>query len=115
MASLGLHCGARACLVTMLGLLVAGVGAGSVVEAGRLELQHVDLVLPQAHGILVLQPGIEPTSPVSEGRFSTTESPGKSPWLAFNLCFLYARHCASYSKALFYFTLITSSFLGSAG
>ena len=63
--------------------------AGSVAEAHRrLELQHVGFSCSQARGILALQPAIEPTSPVSEGRFSTTESPEKSPWPAFNLCFL---------------------------
>jgi len=46
LASLGLHCGSRASLVTMLRLLLLqSTGAGSVVEAHRcLELQHVGLV-----------------------------------------------------------------------
>ena len=38
---------------------------------------------PKACGILVPQPGMEPTSPAPEGRFLTTEPPGKSQhqWL----------------------------------
>ena len=38
------------------------------------------LSCPVAFGILVPQPGIEPTSPALEGRFFTTGSPGKS-WM----------------------------------
>ena len=36
------------------------------------------LSCPVACGILVPQPGIEPTSPAVEGRFLTTGPPGKS-------------------------------------
>ena len=46
--------------------------AGSLVEARGLSC-------PKACGILVPQPGIEPTSPALEGRFFTTGLPGKSP------------------------------------
>ena len=34
---------------------------------------------PEAGGVLVLQPGIEPTSPALEGGFLTTGPPGKAP------------------------------------
>lgn len=37
------------------------------------------LSYPKACGILVPQPGIEPTSPAFEGRFLTTRPPGKFP------------------------------------
>ena len=46
---------------------------GSVVVVRRLSC-------PVAHGILVPQPGIEPTSPELEGGFFTTGPPGKSQY-----------------------------------
>ena len=38
------------------------------------------LSCPMACGILLPQPGIEPMSPATEGRFPTSGLPGKSPW-----------------------------------
>ena len=52
---LSIHCGERASLVVVRGLSC-----------------------PTARGILVPRPGIEPASPVLEGRFFTTGPPGKS-------------------------------------
>ena len=54
-AVLGLHCGMWASVVAVCGLSC-----------------------PTAHGILVPQPGIEPTSPALEGGFLTTGPPGRS-------------------------------------
>ena len=67
-------------LVSVRGLLVAVASlvaehrlysVGSVVAVHRLSC-------PEARGILVPRPGIEPMSPALEGRFLTTEPPGKS-------------------------------------
>ena len=38
---------------------------------------------PKAHGLLARQPGFEPASPASEGRFLTTEPPRKPPRVSF--------------------------------
>ena len=46
------------------------------------------LSCPTACGILVPQPGIEPSSPELEGGFLTTGPPGKSPYLSFNWRFV---------------------------
>ena len=51
---------------------MAGECAGSVVAA-------YGLSCPEACGILVPRPGIEPVSPALEGGFLTTGPPGKSP------------------------------------
>ena len=45
---------------------------------GSLVVTH-RLSCPLAYGILIPRPGIEPVSPVLEGRFLTTGPPGKSP------------------------------------
>ena len=75
-------------LVVACGLLER---VGSVIVAcrcsscGTRASEHVGPVVvvcglscPVACGILVPQPGIEPTSPALEGRFLTTGPPGKS-------------------------------------
>ena len=48
-------------------------------STGCLVVAH-RLSCPVACGILVPQPGIKPMSPALQGRFLTTEPPGKSPW-----------------------------------
>ena len=46
------------------------------------------LSFPTACGILVPQPGTEPSSPALEGGFLTTGPPGKSPYLSYNWRFV---------------------------
>ena len=66
---------------------VGSVAVAHGVQSTRaLSLRHASSVAvvrglscPAACGILVPQPGIEPTSPALEGRFFTTGPPGKSP------------------------------------
>ena len=73
--------------------LVGGVRVFSLVVAHgfqgawALSLRHVSSVVvacglscPEACGILVPLPGIEPMSPALEGGFFTTGPPGKSPY-----------------------------------
>jgi len=62
---------------------------------GDLSLQHTDslvvvhgLSCSELHGNLVPQPGIEPVSPVLEGRFLTIGPPGKSLMPINSHCFL---------------------------
>ena len=90
----GLSCSTQDLFVRVRSLLrfLSSCGArapgrvGSVVCGMRgLLLRHTSSVVvarglscPTACGILVPQPGIEPTSPALEGRFFTTGSPGKS-------------------------------------
>ena len=52
-------------------------GARAVECVGSVVVSH-GLSCPAACGILVTWPGMEPGSPASEGRFSTTGPPGKS-------------------------------------
>ena len=61
-----------ACLFTYLWLCGCCCSKDAAVVAQRLRCS-------QACGILVPQPGVEPTSPALEGRFLTTGPPGKSP------------------------------------
>ena len=56
---------------------------GLVVACGLFTVARV-LSCPKACGILVPQPGIEPTSPALEGRFPTTGPPGKFSEFLFN-------------------------------
>ena len=51
-----------------------------------LQLQHTDSVTLQEHGILIPWPGIEPVSPVLQGKSLTTGPPGKYPQ-ALLICF----------------------------
>ena len=60
-----------------LGRIIQGLCCGA--------LTHTSLVSPQACGILVSPPGIEPTSPALQGRLLTTGPPGKSlKWYSVN-------------------------------
>ena len=55
------------------------------------------LSYPMAWGILVPGLGIEPLSPTLEGRFLTTEPPGKSVKLYFKAYILYLVTCIEFS------------------
>ena len=57
-------------------LLFSGYAGSSLLCAGSVVRVH-GLSFHEACGILVPQPGIEPASPALEGRFFTTEPPGK--------------------------------------
>ena len=69
LAALGLHCGAQA--------LLWGAWLLSLWHLGSVVVTHWP-GCPEACGILVPQPGIEPMSPALEGGFLTTGPPGKS-------------------------------------
>ena len=74
LAALGLSCGTQALHRVMPAVLLwcrAPQHAGSVTAAHRLGYSS-------ACGILVLQQGIEPTSPALQGRFLTMGLPGES-------------------------------------
>ena len=58
-------------------LLFSGYAGSLLLCAGSIVRVH-GLSFHEACGILVPQPGIEPASPALEGRFFTTEPPGKS-------------------------------------
>ena len=66
----GLSCSARD--------LCCGMQDLSLWHTGSLVVAH-GLSCPEACGILVPRPGIEPASPALEGGFLTTGPPGKSP------------------------------------
>ena len=74
------------CLTWDLLLLSTGfslVVAHGLQSAWAQYLQLAGLVAPMACGILVLRPGMEPTSPALESRFLTTGLQGKSPTFVF--------------------------------
>ena len=71
-----------------------GPRCSSVVASWALQFQH-ELSCPEACGILVPQPGIEPASPALEGQFLTYGPPGKSQksfYLLTIYLFLYTTH-----------------------
>ena len=70
----GLSCGMRDLSLWQAGSVVAAPGLSS---CGAWALECIGLVALTC-GILVLRPGIEPTSPALEGGFLTTGPPGKS-------------------------------------
>ena len=81
----GLSCGMRDLSLQCASSSLWHAGFPLVVAWGRGAPEHVGSVavacrlsFPTACGILVPQPGIEPTSPALEGRFLTTGPPGKS-------------------------------------
>ena len=91
-----LHCGVRT-LVEARGL--RSPGASVVVAHG--------LSCSVACGILVLQPGIQPESPTFQDGFSTTGSPGKSPFFMSRLFEIYFTYCIVYPPKVYSLVVFT--------
>ena len=60
--------------------------------AGTLEWAAMSFSVVVACGILIPQPGIEPTSPTLEGRFPAAGPPGKCPGLRLNIQDIKIKH-----------------------
>ena len=84
-----------------------GPRCSSVVAAWALQFQH-ELSRPEACGILVPQPGIEPASLALEGQFLTYGPPGKSQKSFIYLPFIY--FCTLHTHDLFILCLEVYTF-----
>ena len=74
-------------LKNYLFIWLCGVLAEVGSRARRLNSCGVQAQFPVACGILVAQPGIEPTSPALKGRVLTTEMLGSPPFFSFEKAF----------------------------
>ena len=85
----------------------------SLVEAHGLQSPWASIVVARglshsvAHGILVLQPGIEPAYPAFQDEFSTTGSPGKSLFLMSRLFEIYFTYCIVYLPKVYSLVVFT--------